>query len=155
LIYHELIVLFKASEKRKRIAIVDDESDLAELFSEGLQCAGLKAIAFDDPIAALEHIAANPREFSMVITDWKMPKMNGIELTKKLSEIDGKIRVMLISAYELEEEQLRDLGKQEYLRKPMHIAKLIETVKTELERIEEEEQPKKQTIRRNLKMSLV
>ena len=143
------------SENRKRIAIVDDESDLAELFSQGLQSAGLKAIPFDDPIAALEHIAANPHEFSRVITDWKMPKMNGIELTKKLSDIDGKIRVMLMSAYELDDEQLREVGKEEYLRKPMHIAKLIETVKTELERIEEEEVPKKQTLRRNLKISLV
>jgi DNA-binding response OmpR family regulator len=141
------------SEKRKRIAIVDDESDLAELFSEGLQLAGLKATAFDDPVAALEHIATNPKEFSMVITDWKMPKLNGIELTKKLSDIDGKIRVMLMSAYELDEEQIREVGKQEYLRKPMHIAKLIETVKTELARIEEEAEPKKQTIR-SLKMSL-
>jgi DNA-binding response OmpR family regulator len=142
------------SKERKRIAIVDDESDLAELFSQALQSAGLKATAFDDPIAALEHVATNPQEFSMVITDWKMPKMNGIELTKKLFEIDGKIRVMLMSAYELDEEQLREVGRQEYLRKPMHIAKLIETVKTELERIGEEEEPKKQTLRKSLKMSL-
>ena len=143
------------SKERKRIAIVDDESDLAELFSQALQSAGLKATAFDDPMAALEHIARNPQKFSMVIPDWKMPKMNGIELTKKLSEIDAKIRVMLMSAYELEQEQLREVNKGKYLRKPMHIAKSIETVKTELEGIEEEEEPNKKTVRKSLKITLV
>jgi len=118
------------NEKRKRIAVVDDESDLAELFSQGLKQAGFKTIAFDDPIAALEHIASNPQEFSMVITDWKMPKMNGLELTKQLSDVDGKIRVMLMSAYDLDQDELRKVNKNEYLKKPMHIAKLIESIKT-------------------------
>ena len=145
------------SKERKRIAIVDDESDLAELFSQALQSAGLKAIAFDDPIAALEHVATNPQEFSMVITDWKMPKMNGLELTKKLNDIDGKIRVMLMSAYDLDQDELREVNKEGYLKKPMHIAKLIECVKTELsETLEEEEEEQKQhSMRRSLRMSLV
>jgi len=120
------------NEKRKRIAVVDDETDLAELFSQGLQQAGFKAIAFDDPITALEHIASNPQEFSMVITDWKMPKMNGLEFTKQLSDIDGKIRVMLMSAYDLDQDQLRKVNKDDYLRKPMHIAKLIDSIETAL-----------------------
>mgnify|MGYP003581177966 FL=1 len=120
------------TEKRKRIVVVDDEADLAQLFSHALESSGFKAIAFDDPIAALEHIAANPHECSMVITDWKMPNMNGLELTKKLSDIDGKIRVMLMSAYELEQRQLREVNKDDYLKKPLHIAKLIESVKTVL-----------------------
>jgi len=130
---------------------------LAELFSQALQSAGLKAIAFDDPIAALEHIAGKPHEFSLVITDWKMPNMNGLELTKKLNDIDGKIRVMLMSAYDLDQDELREVNKEQYLRKPMHLAKLIECVKTELsERMEEEHQEQRQqTLRRSLKMTLV
>jgi DNA-binding response OmpR family regulator len=113
------------SKERIRIAIIDDESDLAELFSQGLQSAGLNAISFYDPIGALEYIAAKQHEFSLVITDWKMPKMNGLELTKKMYDIDAGIRVMLMSAYELDEEQLREIGKEEYLRKPMKFVQSV------------------------------
>ena len=39
---------------RNRIAIIDDETDIAKLFSEGLEMAGFKTIAFDDPEDAIE-----------------------------------------------------------------------------------------------------
>jgi DNA-binding response OmpR family regulator len=40
---------------RNRIAIIDDESDIAKLFSEGLEIAGFKTTAFDDPEDAIEY----------------------------------------------------------------------------------------------------
>ena len=71
-------------------------------------------------------------EVSLVITDWKMPKMNGLELTKIISYIDDKIKVMLMSAYELEKDQLKEINKDDYMKKPFHISKLIEIVKLQL-----------------------
>ena len=57
--------------------------------------------------------------------------MNGVKLTKKVAEIDSEIGVMLMSAYELEEDQLKEVNKDDYLRKPVHIGHLIETIKRE------------------------
>ena len=60
-----------------------------------------------------------------------MPDMNGLELTKRVNEIDNEIGIMLMSAYELEEDQLKEVNKDDYLRKPVHIGQLIETIKRE------------------------
>ena len=118
--------------ERKRIVVVDDEPDLARLFCDSLQSAGYNTQGFDDPEAAIEHISTNNSKIILVITDWKMPKLNGLELTKKVSEIDDKIKVMLMSAYELDQDQLREINKNDYLRKPVHMAKLIDSVKLQL-----------------------
>jgi two-component SAPR family response regulator len=68
----------------------------------------------------------------MVITDWKIPKMSGFELIRKIDEMDQDIKIVLMSAYELEEDQLKEVNKDDYLKKPIHMSKLIETVKKEL-----------------------
>ena len=57
--------------------------------------------------------------------------MNGLEFIKQVAGIDNEIGIMLMSAYELEEDQLKEVNKDDYLRKPVHIGKLIEIVKSE------------------------
>jgi two-component system response regulator (stage 0 sporulation protein F) len=118
--------------QRKRIVVVDDEPDLAQLFSDGLAMAGFKAYPFDNPEVAIEYIGSNASHISLVITDWKMPRFNGFQLTKMLNQIDREIKVMLISAFELDIQGLKQINKDEYLQKPIHIANLIEAVKREL-----------------------
>ena len=71
-------------------------------------------------------------EISLVITDWCMPQMNGLELTKKVTEIDHEIKAMLMSAYDLEKDQLKEINKNDYLRKPIENNKLIDAVKKEV-----------------------
>ena len=61
-----------------------------------------------------------------------MPKMSGFELIRKIDEMDQDIKIVLMSAYELEEDQLKEVNKDDYLKKPIHMSKLIETVKKEL-----------------------
>ena len=124
-----------AHNPRRQIIVIDDDPDLASLFCDGLKSAGYKTVAFDDPKAAIEYISKHNSEVSLVITDWKMPKMNGLELTKIISYIDDRIKVMLMSAYELEKNQLKEINKCDYMKKPFHISKLIETVKKELTQI--------------------
>lgn len=117
---------------KKQIAIVDDEADLTYLFCEALSSVGLNGIGFDDPLIALEYIREHSSDIGMVITDWKMPKMSGFELIRKIDEMDQDIKIVLMSAYELEEDQLKEVNKDDYLKKPIHMSKLIETVKKEL-----------------------
>lgn len=120
------------ASQRKRIAVVDDEWDLAQLFSDGLAMEGFKAYPFDNPEVAVEYIRSNASHISLVITDWKMPKLDGFQLTRIVNEIDNEIKVMLISAFDLDIQGLKEIIKNEYLQKPMHIANLIEAVKREL-----------------------
>jgi two-component SAPR family response regulator len=84
------------------------------------------------PLTALEYISENHLTICLVVTDWKMPHMNGLELTKRITEIDNEISVVLMSAYELDQDQLKEINKDDYLKKPIPMSKLIETVKKEL-----------------------
>jgi Response regulator containing CheY-like receiver, AAA-type ATPase, and DNA-binding domains len=120
------------TSQRNQIAIIDDETDIAKLFSEGLEMAGFKTIAFDDPEDAIEYISVNHSKIALTTIDWWMPLMDGFRIMKLISDIDSNIRVLLISGYDLTQEQLKACKNVVYLKKPIKIAKLIETVKKEL-----------------------
>ena len=93
--------------QRNLIAIIDDEPDIANLFSEGLEMAGFKTIAFDDPKdAIIEYISLSNSKIALVTVDWWMPLMDGFRIMKLISDIDSNIRVLLISGYDLTQEQL-------------------------------------------------
>jgi len=68
----------------KSIAIIDDDVDIADLFKDVLEDDGYTVVAFNDSITALNHIQENAEEFGLVISDYRMPQMNGYELCKKL-----------------------------------------------------------------------
>ena len=116
---------------RDAVLIVDDEPDLANLFTDALKAADLNAIGFDNALTALKYITDNHNTICLIVTDWKMPDMDGLELTKRVNEIDNEIGIMLMSAFELEKDQLKEVNKDDYLRKPVHIVQLIETIKRE------------------------
>lgn len=57
---------------KKTIAIVDDDPDLLNLFSEALNMSGYDVSRFTDPLIAYQHIKENPIKYSLIITDDKM-----------------------------------------------------------------------------------
>ena len=114
---------------RNHIIVVDDEPDLAILFSEALKSAGFESVSFDDAVVALQYIRDSHSKIALLLTDWKMPQMNGYELMKEVTKIDESIKVMLMSAFELEKDNLREINMNDYLRKPVHISQLIDAVK--------------------------
>ena len=102
---------------RSQIAIIDDETDIAKLFSEGLEMAGFKTIAFDDPEDAIEYISVNHSKIALTTVDWWMPLMDGFRIMKLISDIDSNIKVLLISGYDLIEEQPKASNNVSYLKK--------------------------------------
>lgn len=109
----------------KSIAIIDDDVDIADLFKDVLEDDGYTVVAFNDSITALNHIQENAEEFGLVISDYRMPQMNGYELCKNLINLKSDLKVILISAYELLE---RDNPTFTFLHKPISIAKLVSVV---------------------------
>ena len=83
------------------ILLVDDEKDILDLFSEYLSSNGLNTISFQNPIDALEYFYQNISNCYLVIADYKMPQMSGIDLIKKVREknADCKIKTIIISAF--------------------------------------------------------
>ena len=107
------------------IAIVDDDRDLLNMYSEALKMSGYDVSSFTDPILAYEHIKGNPNKYSLVITDDKMPDMSGLFLSTKLLEINPNLNVIIIS------DHIADLEcnyKFNILKKRVSIFKLISVI---------------------------
>ena len=79
------------------VAVIDDEVDLAYLFKEALnQIDGVEVFAFTDPLLALEHIKANHQNYRVVISDYRMPIMTGMELLSKIKDVSpAATRIMM------------------------------------------------------------
>ena len=86
--------------------------------------------AFTDPIVALEHLRNNPNNYELVISDYRMPKLNGCELGSKVKELNRYIKVLLISAYDSIE--VNNNLNFELLRKPFTLQKLLDRVNVSL-----------------------
>jgi len=95
-----MIYILSTVDITKSIIVVDDEHDLVDLFSDALSSNGYNVSDFADPIVALENIKMNPQKYSLLITDFRMNKMNGCELGIKVKKLNHNIQVMLITAYD-------------------------------------------------------
>ena len=83
-----------------RILILDDEEDLADLIKDLLEPHGFVARAYTDPLEAVENIRREPAD--IVLSDYNLPKMNGVEFFKAVVTECPKCRLVLISGGHLD-----------------------------------------------------
>ena len=90
------------SLNKKIVSIVDDEIDIQRLFQDALltRMEGASVVSFNSSDLALDHYKKNKDNYALVIADYKMPHMDGLELLKRVKKLNSKVRTMLISAYE-------------------------------------------------------
>ena len=124
-------------EKRlsKVVLVVDDDPDMTSVFSLGLQDEGFEVYTYNDPLEVLSQF--KPNFYDLLLVDINMPKMNGIDLSRKLLELDSNVKICFITAGEANIEALRELyptrGIGCYIRKPVTIDELVRRVKAELD----------------------
>ena len=110
---------------KKPIAIVDDEAELVNLYSEALQMSGYDVCSFSDPILAYEHIRDNPDKYSLIITDYRMPLMDGLFFATKLADINRKLNIIIMVS---DHDDIKCNYKFNIIKKPVSISKLIKLV---------------------------
>jgi len=117
-----------------RILIVDDERIICNLLAHMFTKEGYSCVTANNGREALYHFYKD--NFSLIISDIKMPKMDGIELLKKVKAIDPKMMVIMVTAYpeiDMVVEALR-LGAYDFIIKPIDLDLVILSVKKALER---------------------
>lgn len=82
------------------VILIDDETDLAKMYCSYLNASGVNTNSFTDPLIAIEYYKKNRDKSSLIITDLKMPSINGIELATKIREIDNSSKIVLITAFD-------------------------------------------------------
>jgi two-component system, cell cycle response regulator CpdR len=118
----------RSNESPTRILVIDDDADILNLFSDFLKKQGYGVTAFLDPLKALEEIHRRPQRYSIIITDVRMPGISGIELIRRIRKINHDIKVIIISAFELNGEDLRNIRYDNFMEKPVHMQYLAQTI---------------------------
>ena len=103
----------KISHNEGMVGIVDDDPDISMLFADALRgIDGISVLTFNDSFEALQHFTNNNEEYFLVICDLMMPRLNGLDLVKKIKKISPKTRTMITSGYEIEPSELQSNIKE-------------------------------------------
>jgi len=128
------------SSNYRIVSVVDDDISTATFFHEALRqnIDGVSVFSFIDPITAFEHFTENSENYTLVISDLRMPGLNGLELLKKVKTSNPKVRTILMSAYNFDEEELyRQYMKEgvinSTIEKPVTMNRLYQRVQEELD----------------------
>ena len=113
----------------KAIAIIDDEIDMTNLFKEALELNGFLVYAFNDSILAYKVLEKEIQKYGLILSDFRMPNLNGHELCTKLKQLNPELEVILISSYDTIE---YDTSKFTILRKPILVTQLLQIIKNSL-----------------------
>ena len=119
----------------KRIFLVDDDYDHTITFKMGLELAKFEVDAYNDSAIALSKF--KPDYYDLLLIDVKMPKIDGFELYEKIKEIDNKVLVWFISAYETYYRAIKEASSTSktvpVIEKPIEIDRLVKQIKSELD----------------------
>jgi CheY-like chemotaxis protein len=121
---------FSAHLKPPVILVVDDEPDVGNLVHQLLcyQFPQIEIIVSADPIEALQHV--QERTVVLVIADFNMPNMSGLQLIEKVRECSPQTKVLLITAYTtaILESLARQRDVDYYMAKPFNLTDLEDLV---------------------------
>lgn len=117
-----------------RIMIVDDEKDILSILTSGLETRGGFVVdTFNSGDAALQaFVAQASNHYDLVLTDIKMPKMNGFELYRRIREKNTSIPIAFITAFEINEDEfskvMPSIKVRDFIKKPIMIQDLVEKI---------------------------
>ncbi|MGE5789778.1 MAG: sigma-54-dependent transcriptional regulator, partial [Syntrophaceae bacterium] len=120
----------------ERILVVDDDRGMQDVLDIMLSRAGYQVATADDGAAALEII--RKKKFDLVITDLKMPRVDGIELLKGVKETAPETAVILLTAFASGETALAAMreGAYDYVEKNFNVDDMLAIVRDAIDRKE-------------------
>ncbi len=104
-----------------RVLVVDDEPDAVELLTEFLRAKGYEVSTASDGEEALRKVKEDRPH--LILLDVRMPKLNGMEVLRRVREIDREVGVIMVTAVNEEEtgREALKLGAFDYITKPLDL----------------------------------
>jgi DNA-binding NtrC family response regulator len=97
---------------------------------------GLSIFTFTDPTIALEHFRINNRFYALVISDLRMPVMDGIQLIIRIKDMNHSVRTILMTAFDVDDKLFQEYSKKEiingFAQKPVGLQTLVHEVSDQL-----------------------
>jgi PAS domain S-box-containing protein len=131
---------YEINWKKINILVADDSPEVLEYFKDFTESLGMRCSIASNGIEAYNLIKAaydnsGEEPFDVVFTDWRMPLMNGIELTRKIKEQFGQnIVVIMISAAEWDSiaEEAKAAGVDGFISKPLFPSQILDCISSYL-----------------------
>jgi DNA-binding NtrC family response regulator len=129
------------SVENRIVSVVDDDPGTTLFFEEALRTIpGITILTYTDPISALENFQVKGYAYVLVISDFKMPGLNGMEFLKKIKDSNRFVRTILMTAFTIEDNLFREYTKKKiingFLQKPIALHDLLIEVNTQLDSYE-------------------
>jgi CheY-like chemotaxis protein len=113
------------------VLLVEDEPALAQMSARRLESLGYHVTVETDAVHALGTFGARPRDFDLVISDYLMPGMVGLDLARAVHNVRPELPIALLTGFieELPEATLRTAGVRRLIGKPATLLELAEAVR--------------------------
>ncbi|VAW81859.1 hypothetical protein MNBD_GAMMA12-2938 [hydrothermal vent metagenome] len=123
-------VTLRPIKTNARLMVLDDDEGVCDYMCELLANSGYTVESFTNSVEALTRFSESP-SFDIVITDYTMPGLNGIEFTQAIKKIDSNIRLLLITGYSdcLDEDVASEYGIDSVILKPFTSNVLLEEIR--------------------------
>jgi two-component system response regulator ArlR len=112
-----------------KILIVEDEIGIANFLKQGLEEEGYEVMVAYDGKSGLE--IALKQKVDIILLDWIMPQMLGIDVCKEIRKVDLKTPILFLTAKDTIQETIEGLkaGANDYIKKPFSFDELVERIK--------------------------
>ena len=116
------------------ILYVDDETSIVDVSRRRLESLGYRIIGMNSPVEALRQFEMAPYDIDLVITDFSMPQMSGVELASRISAQRPGLPIILVTGFmeDFGSDQIAGSGVKTVLKKPLTAAQIAEVVHTTL-----------------------
>ena len=114
------------------LLVVDDDPDIAQTLKQGLLKNRFLVSAFTNPEEALQNFQSNSEDYCLMLSDIRMPGMSGIRLARKVKEINPKVKVVLMTSFEIRDNEFSKVFPSTqvvgFAQKPIRIKDLTDKV---------------------------
>ena len=123
----------------KHILIVEDEEGIVQFLKQGLEEEGYQVSSANDGAEGLAVFQSG--KFDLLLLDWMLPKMTGVELCQTIRQQNTKIPIIFLTAKDTVQETVEGLksGGNDYIKKPFSFDELVERIKVQLRDKSEQE----------------
>ncbi|MFV0298298.1 MAG: cell cycle two-component system response regulator CpdR [Hyphomicrobiaceae bacterium] len=113
---------------KQRILLAEDDDSMRVFLARALERAGYDVVAHDNGEDAFQNLKEEP--FSLLLTDIVMPRMDGIELARRASELDPELKIMFITGFAAVtlNNELAQPKDARVLSKPFHLKDLVQEI---------------------------
>jgi DNA-binding NtrC family response regulator len=94
-------------QKVSSVLLIDDEPDILTILKRSLELAGMNTYGFTNPVLAVEHFRNNANSYDIVVTDIRMPHMNGFQVARAFKEIKPDIKIAFITSFEINDTEFK------------------------------------------------